>query len=308
MIEVNKIVKYYGDKRAVSNVSFSVNSSEILGFLGPNGAGKSTVMNILTGYLASSSGKVLIDGVDIFEDPISCQKKMGYLPEHPPLYLDMTVMEYLLFISELKCVPKNKRMKHINDIMSAVKVLDVSKRIIGNLSKGYRQRIGIAQALVGNPPIIVLDEPTIGLDPKQMIEIRTLIKSLKKNHTVIISTHILSEVQFICDRVLIINKGKIIAQDTPLSLSNSLMGPRRLAIKISSTDEDVLLALESLAKVQHARLSRVDEDSQLFDIIPVKDQDPRNDIFFLMAKNKWPIIELRSPEPTMEDIYLKLIN
>ena len=208
MVEIKNLVKKYGNKYALDDISFTINSGEIAGFLGPNGAGKSTTMNIVTGYLASTSGTVVVDGKDIFENPLEAKKLIGYLPEQPPLYVDMTVQEYLNFVFELKGCTLNKQ-KHIDEICTITKIISVRHRLIKNLSKGYKQRVGIAQALIGNPPIIIFDEPTVGLDPKQIIEIRNLIRSLGKQHTVILSTHILQEVQAVCDRIVIINKGKI---------------------------------------------------------------------------------------------------
>ena len=214
MIEINNLVKRYGNKTAVNDISFTVNDDEILGFLGPNGAGKTTTMNIITGYLSSTSGSVRVNGHDILEEPELAKKSIGYLPENPPLYFDMTVLEYLNYVCDLKQVPKDKRKVQLDRILSMVKISDVKNRLIGNLSKGYRQRVGIAQAMVGDPPILILDEPTVGLDPNQIIEIRKLIKSLSKTHSIIISSHILSEIQEIADRVVIINHGKVAAVDS----------------------------------------------------------------------------------------------
>ena len=214
MIEINNLVKRYGDIKAVNGISFTVNDGEVLGFLGPNGAGKSTTMNIITGYLSSTSGTVKVNGHDILEEPEEAKKCIGYLPEMPPLYFDMTVLEYLNFICDLKKVPKKERKEQLASILSMVKIVDMADRLIGNLSKGYKQRVGIAQALVGNPDILILDEPTVGLDPNQILEIRKLIRKLAQKHTVILSSHILSEVQAVCDRVVIINKGKVAAIDT----------------------------------------------------------------------------------------------
>jgi ABC-2 type transport system ATP-binding protein len=222
MIEIRNLVKYYGDILAVNDVTFTVQKGEILGFLGPNGAGKTTTMNILTGFLSATSGTVTINGYDILENPQMAKRCIGYLPENPPLYLDMTVIEFLKFVSELKGVVKEDRIKQLAEIMKLVRITDVANRLIKNLSKGYRQRVGIAQALVGNPEVLVLDEPTVGLDPKQIIEIRNLIKELGKRHTVILSSHILPEVQAVCERVVIINKGKIAAEDTPEGLSRKM--------------------------------------------------------------------------------------
>ena len=220
MIEVRNLTKHYGDKRAVNDISFTVEDGEILGFLGPNGAGKSTTMNMLTGYISSTSGQALINGVDILENPIKAKSFIGYLPELPPLYLDMTVKGYLNYVYDLKKCHLPRRA-HLTEVMTLCKVNDVKDRIMKNLSKGYKQRVGLAQALIGNPPVLILDEPTVGLDPKQILEIRTLIKKLGKNHTVILSSHILSEIQAVCDRIIIINKGQIAAHDTTDNLSTN---------------------------------------------------------------------------------------
>lgn len=218
MIEVKNLTKNYGNNTAVDDISFSVEGGEILGFLGPNGAGKSTTMNILTGYISSTEGSASVGGIDILADPIAAKRNIGYLPEQPPVYLDMTVNEYLNFVYELKG-SKIPKKSHLNEICELVKITDMRKRLIRNLSKGYRQRVGLAQALIGNPPILILDEPTVGLDPKQIIEIRSLVKKLGKNHTVILSSHILPEVQAVCDKVVIINDGKIVADGTIKELS-----------------------------------------------------------------------------------------
>ncbi|MGM9625321.1 MAG: ABC transporter ATP-binding protein, partial [Eubacteriales bacterium] len=223
MIKIENLVKTYGDIRAVDNISFEVNEGEIVGFLGPNGAGKSTTMNMLTGYLSSTSGKAMIDGIDILENPLEAKKRIGFLPEQPPLYLDMTVEEYLNFIYDLKGCKLNRR-KHLLEICEVVRITEVYKRIIRNLSKGYRQRVGIAQALVGNPKVIIFDEPTVGLDPKQIVEIRNLIRTLGRNHTVILSTHILPEVSAICERIVVINKGKLIANEKTEEISRVVEG------------------------------------------------------------------------------------
>ena len=236
MIEVVNLTKRYGDKKAVNNISFKAEDGEILGFLGPNGAGKSTTMNILTGYISCTDGKALIDGIDILEDPVKAKKQIGYLPEIPPLYVDMTVKEYLSFIYDLKKC-KLPKISHLKDICQLVKIEHVYNRMIKNLSKGYRQRVGLAQALVGNPKTLILDEPTVGLDPNQIIEIRTLIKKLGKNHTVILSSHILSEVQAVCDKIVVINDGKIVANDTEENLSMKLTGENKLSAKIEGESE-----------------------------------------------------------------------
>ena len=219
MIEVNNLTKQYGQHKAVDNISFKVEKGEILGFLGPNGAGKSTTMNIITGYISATEGTVKVDGFDILEQPGEVKKRIGYLPELPPLYMDMTVEEYLTFVCNIKKVSVHKQKEMLGKVMNAVKITDMRKRLIKNLSKGYKQRVGLAQAMIGEPQVLILDEPTVGLDPKQIIEIRNVIKSLGKDHTIILSSHILSEVSAVCDRVLIINKGKIVAIDTPENLA-----------------------------------------------------------------------------------------
>lgn len=248
MIEVKHLTKQYGDKLAVNDISFTVEDGEILGLLGPNGAGKSTTMNMLTGYISSTSGQALINGIDILEDPIKAKAQIGYLPELPPLYLDMTVMGYLNFVYDLKKC-KLPRRSHLKDVCNLCRISDVSGRVIKHLSKGYRQRVGLAQALINNPPILILDEPTVGLDPKQIIEIRTLVKKLGKKHTVILSSHILTEVQEVCDRVVIINHGQIAANDTIDNLSKAVSGVNRLVVRINGPKNEVLQAIRGLEDV-----------------------------------------------------------
>jgi ABC-2 type transport system ATP-binding protein len=309
MIEIRNLVKYFGDILAVDNISFSVQKGEILGFLGPNGAGKSTTMNILTGFLSATSGTVTINGYDILEDPQEAKKCIGYLPEHPPLYLDMTVIEYLGFVSELKGVAKEERIRQLAEIMKLTRITDVANRLIKNLSKGYRQRVGIAQALVGAPEVLVLDEPTIGLDPKQIIEIRNLIKELGKLHTIILSSHILSEVQAVCERVVIINKGAIAAEDTPAGLSRQMDKTSRIQISAEGPVRDIVQKLRLIPGVQHAELSQEkDNNINIYKIESQPDQDVRKQIFYEMARNSWPIIEMRSLDPTLEEIFLQVTS
>ncbi|MGI6327044.1 MAG: ABC transporter ATP-binding protein [Saccharofermentanales bacterium] len=309
MIEIRNLVKYFGDILAVDNISFSVQKGEILGFLGPNGAGKSTTMNILTGFLSATSGTVTINGYDILEDPQEAKKCIGYLPEHPPLYLDMTVIEYLGFVSELKGVAKEERIRQLAEIMKLTRITDVANRLIKNLSKGYRQRVGIAQALVGAPEVLVLDEPTIGLDPKQIIEIRNLIKELGKLHTIILSSHILSEVQAVCERVVIINKGAIAAEDTPAGLSRQMDKTSRIQISAEGPVRDIVQKLRLIPGVQHAELSQEkDNNINVYKIESQPDQDVRKQIFYEMARNSWPIIEMRSLDPTLEEIFLQVTS
>lgn len=306
MIEIKNLTKYYGDKLALRNVSFEVREKELLGLLGPNGAGKSTLMNILTGFLASTSGSVSINGHDILEEPKQAKRLIGYLPENPPLYPDMTVREYLKFICELKGVPRTNHPKQIAEVLSQVKIYDVANRVIRNLSKGYKQRVGLAQALIGKPEILILDEPTIGLDPKQIIEIRNLIRNLKKDHTIILSSHVLAEIQSVCDRVVIIYDGKPVAIDTPLALSKKMSGSSRLSLTIGSVSElivDVLRGIDGIS-----RISKLREENGIlqFDIFADPGVDIRRDIFEAMAGNDWPILEMRMNELTLEDIYLSV--
>ena len=307
MIEVKNLTKFYGDKKAVDNISFKVNKGEILGFLGPNGAGKSTTMNMLTGYISSSSGQVLIDGVDILEDPIKAKKNIGYLPEIPPLYVDMTVHEYLNFMYDLKKC-KQSRKAHIKDVCSLCRITDVENRIIKNLSKGYRQRVGLAQALIGNPPVLILDEPTVGLDPKQIIEIRTLIKKLGKAHTVILSSHILSEIQAVCDRIIIINKGVLSADGTADSISQSLTNKHRMTARIEGADKNTISdALKTIKGVKYVRADMEREKGIYdYDIESEQGTDIRRDLNSLCTKNSWNILMLQLSELTLEDIFLKI--
>lgn len=306
MIKIDHLVKHFGDKKAVNDITFTVEEGEIVAFLGPNGAGKSTTMNILTGYLSSTSGKAEIDGVDILEAPLEAKKKIGFLPEQPPLYLDMTVEEYLNFVYDLKGCKLNRK-KHIAEICEVVKITHVYKRIIKNLSKGYKQRVGIAQALIGNPKVIIFDEPTIGLDPKQIIEIRNLIKNLGKNHTVILSTHILSEAQAVCDRIIIINEGKLVANEKRENLSNLIQGNRRFEVQICGPHKDVLSCLKSLQGVSYAEYLGASElDSHLFMIESDPGVDIRKTLFYALSKNSWPLIGIDAMGATLEDIFISL--
>ena len=306
MIEVKNLSKSYGSKLAVDGISFTAGESEILGFLGPNGAGKSTTMNMLTGYLSSSGGQALINGVDILEDPVRAKRDIGYLPELPPLYLDMTVMEYLNFVYDLKKC-KLPRKSHLNEICSLVKITDVSRRVIRNLSKGYKQRVGLAQALVGNPKVLILDEPTVGLDPKQIIEIRTLIKKLGRNHTVILSSHILSEVQAVCDKIVVIDKGKLVANDTTEHLSHNLSADHKLTVQIEGPTKEVKALLEQIPEMQEVHLNRsIDKTIGDYELNAIEGCDIRREVFKRMAARNYPILLMRSSELTLEEIFLKL--
>ncbi|MGN1114034.1 MAG: ATP-binding cassette domain-containing protein [Oscillospiraceae bacterium] len=305
MIEVQNLSKHFGDKKAVDNISFKVNDGEILGFLGPNGAGKSTTMNILTGYISSTGGKALIDGIDILEKPIEAKSKIGYLPELPPLYLDMTVKEYLNFIYDLKKC-KLPRNSHLKDICRLVKIENVYNRIIKNLSKGYKQRVGFAQALVGNPNVLILDEPTVGLDPNQIIEVRSLIKKLGRNHTVILSSHILSEVQAVCDKIVVINEGKIVANDTEEHLSQSLSGKGELEVVIDGEKEQVLQAVNSIEGVTSCSVYAQSEGIWKYKIESNKSEDIRRSVFEMAVENGWCILEMHTAELSLEDIFMRL--
>ena len=310
MIEINNLVKRYGDKKAVNGISFTVNDDEVLGFLGPNGAGKTTTMNIITGYLSSTSGTVKVNGHDILEEPELAKKEIGYLPENPPLYTDMTVSEYLDFICDLKDVSKEERKSQLEKIINMVKISDVEDRLIANLSKGYKQRVGIAQALVGNPSILILDEPTVGLDPNQIIEIRRLIKNLSKTHSIIISSHILSEIQEIADRVVIINRGKIAAVDTLTDLSKRLSGQSKVLLTFTGPVKDCAAKIRNISGIISAVPRAIDSKyAQLEIAIDAKDTaGVRISIFNLMAKEGWPILELRSLDPSLEEVFLNITS
>ena len=307
MIEVKDLVKRYGNKAAVDHVSFTIRRGEILGFLGPNGAGKSTTMNIITGYLSATEGTVTIDGIDVLDDPVAAKKKIGFLPEQPPLYLDMTVKDYLDFVCNLKGVKPSERQKQVSEICKVVKIDNVYKRIIKNLSKGYRQRVGIAQAMIGNPEVLILDEPTVGLDPHQIIEIRNLIKDLGKNHTVILSSHILPEVQAVCDRVIVINKGKLVADDTPDRLSKQLSSDHRLLLRIDGPEKDtysILSKISGVVKVE--KLGEKEPGTHDYIVEAQTGVDVRRAIFTRLADRSYPILSMRSSEMTLEDIFLQL--
>ena len=306
MIEVRNLTKRYGPKKAVDNISFTAEDGQVLGFLGPNGAGKSTTMNILTGYISSTEGEALINGVDILEDPIKAKSFIGYLPEMPPLYFDMTVNEYLDFVYSLKKCKMPKR-SHLNEICEIVKLEDVRGRLIKNLSKGYKQRVGFAQALVGNPKVLILDEPTVGLDPKQIIEIRTLIKRLGRNHTVILSSHILPEVQAVCDRIVVINKGRIVANDNADSLARNLSADHKLVMQIEGADEDIKKILSSVTDVERVFVGRqIDEKVWEYHIEAKEGSDVRLDIFRKLASRNYPILMMKSNELSLEEVFLKL--
>ncbi len=308
MIEVKNLSKRYGNHVAVKNASFSISEGEIVGFLGPNGAGKSTIMNILTGYISLTDGDVTIGGYDILDNPEQAKRRIGYLPEQPPLYPDMTVREYLNFIYDLKSV-KFPKKPHIDEICKLVNIEHVANRLIKNLSKGYRQRVGIAQALVGNPDVLILDEPTVGLDPKQIIEIRKLIAGLGKHHTIILSSHILSEIQAVCQRILIINEGEIVADDTAVNLSYNLSKDHSLVLRAQGPEAEIIKLLGGIKGVKTIRsLGCVEAGAVDFEIEPMENTDVRRDVFNRMSDRKWPILELSTRELTLEQIFLRLTD
>lgn len=307
MIEVKNLVKRYGNHTAVDGLNFTIEEGKIYGFLGPNGAGKSTTMNMITGYIASTSGEVLINGCNILDDAEKAKKYIGYLPEQPPLYFDMTVREYLQFVAELKKVPKKYRETMIEEIMDVVKIKEMPNRLIRNLSKGYKQRVGLAQAIIGYPEIIILDEPTVGLDPKQIIEIRDLIKSLGKNHTVILSSHILSEVSAVCDYVLIIAHGKLVASDTPENLSKKAFEDDALELTVKGERDEIVSAVEAFENVDSVTVKEskepgcVDLSVKTYDLA-----DIREELFYRMAELHYPILKMEHIRATLEDIFLEL--
>ncbi len=305
MIEVKNLTKRYGNHEAVKNASFTIKDGEVVGFLGPNGAGKSTTMNILTGYLSATSGSAKINGYDILENPIEAKRHIGYLPEQPPLYLDMTVEEYLDFVYYLKNTSLPKR-PHLAEICQLVKIENVKKRLIRNLSKGYRQRVGIAQALIGNPDVLILDEPTVGLDPMQIIEIRNLITQLGRNHTVILSSHILSEIQAVCERIMIINQGYIIADGTAAELSETLSDDYTVVAQIIGPPREVKEALETVKGVKSIKVMGLFGKATEYHIEPEMGVDIRRGIFERVVSRKWTLIDLTTRKMTLEDIFLKM--
>ncbi len=308
MIEIKNLTKSYGTKKAVDNISFTVNRGEILGFLGPNGAGKTTTMNIITGYISGTDGSVMVDGMDVVEKPMECRRKIGYLPEQPPLYMDMTVTEYLNFVYELKGA-KEEREEHLASVMDMVKITDVKDRIIKNLSKGYKQRVGIAQAPIGNPEILILDEPTVGLDPKQIIEIRNVIKELGKQRTVILSSHILPEVSAICERVIIINKGKIMAIDTPENLSKALSKDSKLMIRVEGSTAAIESALSKVEGVAYVEALGQKEPGTYDYVVEADGEgDIRKKVFSALAAAELPILMSKTTGLSLEEVFMQLTS
>lgn len=307
VIEVENLTKKYGSHVAVDNLSFRVERGMIYGFLGPNGAGKSTTMNMMTGYIAATSGTVKINGYDILKNPEQAKKSIGYLPELPPVYPDMTVYEYLGFVAELKKVKKNERQAQIEDVMKQTQIEDVKGRLIKNLSKGYKQRVGLAQAIIGYPEVIILDEPTVGLDPKQIIEIRELIRELAKKHTIILSSHILSEVSAVCDHIMIISKGKLVASDTPEGLMTLLKGGRQMKLSVLGEQSKVEELLRSMESVKDFSMQPPRAEGMVSVNIRTEDtEDIRVELFHRLAAADMPIMELSLSEKSLEDVFLEL--
>ena len=306
-IQIENLVKTYGDNIAVNGLNLNLEKGKVYGFLGPNGAGKSTTMNIITGYIGATGGTVKIDGYDIFKEPEKAKKRVGYLPEIPPLYQDMTVKEYLVFVTELKKIPAKEKMKNIKEVLEMTKTTQVENRLIKNLSKGYKQRVGIAQALIGMPEIIILDEPTVGLDPKQIIEIRQLIKELGKNHTVILSSHILSEISEVCEYIFIISRGQLAAEGTEKQLVEQMAGENNLELEIKGDKDKVKEMIENLEDVFEYEFA----ESEAENIVRLKiksdrDVDLREKIFYICAENDLPIMEMSFKQKTLEDIFIEL--
>jgi ABC-2 type transport system ATP-binding protein len=307
LIEVKNLTKKYGNHVAVDNLSFSVEKGMIYGFLGPNGAGKSTTMNIMTGYIAATKGTVTINGYDILKEPEKAKKCIGYLPELPPVYPDMTVLEYLRFVAELKQVKKSERKEQIESVMEQTQIADVKNRLIRNLSKGYKQRVGLAQAIIGYPEVIILDEPTVGLDPKQIIEIRTLIKNLAQNHTIILSSHILSEVSAVCDHIMIISKGKLVASDTPDKLMELMKGEVVLELSVLGEEDKLKEILEGIEGIDRFELGAGKEEGEINAQMHIAlGNDIRKELFHCLATADMPIMQLRKDEKSLEDVFLEL--
>lgn len=306
MIEVRNLVKKYGNHTAVDHLNFKIESGRIYGFLGPNGAGKSTTMNIMTGYLGATEGEVFIDGHNILKEPEEAKRHIGYLPEQPPLYMDMTVREYLSFAAELKGIRRAKREDEITEVEKLVKIKDVEHRLIKNLSKGYRQRVGLAQAVLGFPEIIILDEPSVGLDPKQIIEIRELIRRLAEKHTVILSSHILAEVREVCDHILIISKGKLVASDTPENLERMLGEHHLVEIEAQASPSDIRLILKHVPGIEKIEIKENGEETCTAQIHEKKGVDVREQVFRAFASANVPLLTLKASGTTLEDVFMEL--
>ncbi|HYR88749.1 MAG TPA: ATP-binding cassette domain-containing protein [Terriglobia bacterium] len=306
MITVENLTKRYATKTAIEGMSFHVEKGEILGFLGPNGAGKTTTMRIITGYMPASAGTVRVDGYEVFENPIDVRRRIGYLPENPPLYVEMTVMGYLRFVAKIKGVPKQNLNNEVARVMERANITDVQERIIAKLSKGYKQRVGLAQALVNDPPVLILDEPTIGLDPKQIHEVRELIKELAGSHTVVLSTHILPEVEQTCHRVIIIDKGRIVAVDTPQNLRFQVQGAERIFVEVRGPASEVIAKLRATPGVMEVRKVAENDGSNRFQVEGELRRDIRSDLARTIVQSGWGLLELQAASMSLEDIFLKL--
>jgi len=306
VIEVQHLTKRYGPFTAVDDVSFKVEKGEILGFLGPNGAGKTTTMRVLTGYMPATDGKALVAGYDVFDQPIEAKRRTGYLPETPPLYPDMTVRDYLTFVARIKGVPRQERKARVETVMERTRVADMAKRHCGKLSKGYKQRVGLAQAIIHNPDVLILDEPTAGLDPKQIIETRQLIKELAGDHTIILSTHILPEVSQTCQRVVIINKGRVVAVDTPENLTSRLRGSETMYVQVDAPGADVIGALSAVPGVTRVASATVPGTVTAFEVDSEAGRDVRRDLAATIVTRGWGLLELRPMRMSLEDIFLHL--
>jgi ABC-2 type transport system ATP-binding protein len=304
VIEVQHLTKRYGPVTAVDDVSFRVERGEILGFLGPNGAGKTTTMRVLTGYMPATGGKAIVAGYDVFEQPIEAKRRTGYLPETPPLYPDMTVREYLAFVSKIKGIPRNERKARVDEIMRKTSISDVASRHCGKLSKGYRQRVGLAQALMHNPDVLILDEPTAGLDPKQIIETRELIKSLAGNHTIILSTHILPEVSQTCQRVVIINRGKVVAVDTPDNLTSRLRGSETMYLQVDAAGADAATVLQYVPGVTRIAIADTKGSAVGYEVDSEAGQDVRRELAAAVVGRGWGLLEMRPMRLSLEEIFL----
>ncbi len=307
MIKINGLTKKYGSKLAVNNISFEIKKGEIVGFLGPNGAGKSTTMNMITGYISATGGTAQIAGFDVLDDPIEARRHIGYLPELPPLYMEMTVREYLGFVYDLKKVKGKGRKAHIDEVCELVDIGHVSNRIIGNLSKGYKQRVGLAQALIGDPDVLILDEPTVGLDPNQITEIRNMIRSLGKQRTIILSTHILQEVKAVCERVVVINNGVIVADGSTDELTHAVRQENRFIARISGIRDQVIATVKAVPGVADVTCGKAAEEGAFeYIIIPETDADIRKDLFFALAENNMPLLGITEDTVSLEDVFAAL--
>ena len=307
MIEVKNLTKQFGSRLAVDHLNFRVETGQIYGFLGPNGAGKTTTMNMMTGYLGATEGEVMINGHDILDEPEEARKQIGYLPELPPLYQEMTVTEYLRFAADLKQIPKDKKKHMVEEAMGVARIMDVKDRLIKNLSKGYKQRVGLAQAVLGFPEVIILDEPTVGLDPRQIIEIRDVIKSLGKKHTVILSSHILSEVSAVCDHIMIISHGKLVASDTPENLTRMMEGTNEIELTARGSRNQVQEILKPLTELEYVNIKPTAEEKSVDILLQTeKTVDVREKLFFAFAAAGVPLVTMKTSDRSLEDIFIEL--